>query len=50
MLLSVTRDQAWEPWLLFMLRAVAYTAKWTTSKIAAIRALAEHTTEHVRTR
>ena len=34
----------------FMLQAVAETSKWTTGKIAAIRALAEHTTEHVRTR
>jgi len=50
LLLSVTRDEAWEPWLLFMLQAVADTSKWTTGKIAAIRALAEHTTEHVRTR
>ena len=33
-----------------MLQAVAETSKWTTGKIAAIRALAEHTTEHVRTR
>lgn len=48
LLLGVTRDQAWEPWLQFMLRAVATTSKWTTGKIAAIRALAEHTTEHVR--
>lgn len=50
LLLGVTRDQAWEPWLQFMLRAVAETAKWTTGKIADIRTLAEHTTEHVRTR
>ncbi len=50
LLLSVTRDGAWEPWLLFMLQAVAETSKWTNGKIAAIRALAEHTTEHVRTR
>ncbi|TEA77753.1 protein adenylyltransferase Fic [Allopusillimonas ginsengisoli] len=50
MLLGVTRDGAWEPWLLFMLQAVADTSKWTTGKIAAIRGLAEHTTEYVRTR
>ena len=49
LLLGVTRDQAWEPWLLFMLQAVAQTSKWTTGKIAGIRKLAEHTTEHVRT-
>jgi len=50
LLLGVTRDEAWEPWLLFMLQAVAETSKWTTGKIAAIRKLAEHTTEHVRAR
>ncbi|MBN9409435.1 MAG: Fic family protein [Burkholderiales bacterium] len=50
LLLGVTRDGAWEPWLLFMLQAVAETSRWTTGKIAAIRALAAHTTEHVRAR
>ncbi|MBK0032600.1 Fic family protein [Erwinia sp. S43] len=50
LLLGVTRDEAWEPWLIFMLQAVAETSKWTTGKIAAIRRLAEHTTEYVRTR
>lgn len=50
LLLDVTREQAWEPWLIFMLQAVEETARWTTQKIAAIRALAEHTTEHVRER
>ena len=50
LLLGVTRDQAWEPWLQFMLQAVAETSRWTTGKIAAIRKLAEHTTEHVRAR
>jgi len=50
LLLDVTRDQAWEPWVLFMLKAVETTSQWTTAKIAAIRALAEHTTEFVRTR
>ena len=50
LLLGVTRDQAWEPWLLFMLQAVAATSDWTRSKIAAMRALAEHTTDHVRAR
>ena len=49
-LLDVTRNDAWEPWVIFMLQAVAATARWTTEKIAAIRALAEHTTTHVRQR
>ena len=50
LLLDVTRSQAWQPWLLFMLQAVEATSKWTSAKIAAIRSLAEHTTEHVRKR
>ena len=49
-LLDVTRNDAWEPWVIFMLQAVAATARWTTEKIAAIRALAEHTTTYVRQR
>lgn len=48
LLLNVTREQDWEPWVLFMLQAVEATAQWTTAKIGAIRQLAEHTTEHVR--
>lgn len=49
-LLQVTQHQAWEPWVLFMLQAVEETSRWTTAKVAAIRSLADHTTEHVRTR
>lgn len=48
LLLEVTREQAWEPWVLFMLSAVEETAQWTTAKITAIRSLAEHTTQYVR--
>ena len=48
MLLDVTRDGAWEPWILYMLKAVEDTSRWTTNKIAAIRALSEHTTEFIR--
>lgn len=47
-LLAVTRDGAWEPWILFMLEGAEQTADWTVGKIAAIRALADVTTEHVR--
>jgi Fic family protein len=49
LLLAVTCDQAWEPWLLYMIEAVEETARWTTAKIAAIRRLAEHTRNYVRT-
>lgn len=37
LLLAVTRDGAWEDWILFMLEAVTETARWTIGKIAAIR-------------
>jgi Fic family protein len=50
LLLDTTRTGNLEPWVIFMLQAVEETAKWTTGKIAAIRALAEHTTTHVRER
>lgn len=50
LLLEVTRSGAWEPWLLYMLEAVEDTSRWTTGKIAAIRALAEHTASVVRER
>lgn len=48
LLLQVTREQDWESWIIYMLKGVAETAVWTTAKIAAIRALSEHTTEYVR--
>jgi Fic family protein len=48
LLLEVTSNQAWEPWVLFMLKAVEETSRWTTEKIAAIRSLSDHTTEFVR--
>lgn len=47
LLLDVTREQAWEPWIVYMLRGIEETAVWTTAKIAAIRALFEHTSEYV---
>lgn len=47
-LLQVTRDQAWEPWILYVLKGVEETAIWITAKIAAIRALSDHTAEYVR--
>jgi Fic family protein len=46
-LLAVTREQAWEAWLLYMLAAVEETAQWTTRKIISIRDLADHTAEYV---
>lgn len=48
LLLRVTREQDWEAWILYMLKGIEETATWTTAKIAAIRALSEHTIEYVR--
>jgi len=48
LLLDVTRAQAWEPWILYVLKGVEETATWTTEKIATIRALQAMTVDHVR--
>ncbi|MGH0038299.1 MAG: protein adenylyltransferase Fic [Myxococcota bacterium] len=48
LLLEVTRDGAWEPWLLYLLKGVEETASWTVAKIGAIRTLLGETTERVR--
>ena len=50
LLRGVTAEDAWEPWVLFMLEGVEETARWTTAKILAIRGLADHTAEHLRVR
>jgi len=48
-LLGVTRDQAWEPWILYILKGVQETAVWTTGKIHAINGLLQATTKYCRT-
>ncbi len=48
LLLAVTTDGAWEPWLLFMIEAVRETAQWTTAKVRAIRDLLDETAERIR--
>lgn len=48
LLLKVTREDAWEEWILYMLKGVEETSRWTTARIAAIRLLAEHTREHLK--
>jgi Fic family protein len=50
LLLEVTRDGAWEPWILYMLRGIEETARWTVAKIAAIRQLTTMVTDHLRTK
>ena len=47
LLMEVTRDQAWEHWIMYILDAVEETCNWTTDKIKSIRELMEHTAEHV---
>jgi hypothetical protein len=46
--MMVTRESAWEVWILYVLKAVEETSNWTKQKIAAIRQLLTHTTEYVR--
>lgn len=48
LLLGVTRDGAWEPWLTYVLDGVAETASWTTGKIAAVHELSAATAEYVK--
>jgi Fic family protein len=48
LLIGVTANEAWDPWLLYMLDAVRETAIWTLSKIEAIRNLSGMTAELVR--
>ncbi len=47
-LLNVTVDDAWEPWVVYLLEAVRDTAQWTTKKIHAIRDLLRETTAYVK--
>jgi Fic family protein len=47
LLLDVTTDQAWEPWVLYMLNAVDEMATWTRSKIWAIKNLMHDTVKYV---
>lgn len=46
---AVSKDAAWESWILYMLKAVENTASWTTQKIEGARKLIEHTSEYVKT-
>ena len=48
LLLAVTRRDAWEDWVLYMLQAVEETARWTTDRILAIRQLMRETARFVR--
>ncbi len=47
LLLEVTTQGAWEPWILFMLDGIEDTCLWTTDKIRAIRELMRHTANFI---
>ncbi len=47
-LISVTRDQSWESWILYMLEVIEESANWTYAKIDAIRDLRKKTKHELR--
>ncbi|MDH7784835.1 Fic family protein [Ochrobactrum sp. 19YEA23] len=47
-LLAVTTEEAWEPWILYMLEAVRDTAEWSTARIHAIRDLLDQSAQRIR--
>jgi Fic family protein len=47
LLLEVTTQQAWGPWILYMLDCVEESCVWTTDKIKAIRELMRHTAQYI---
>ena len=48
LLRDITRSQAWEPWIIYLLVGIEDTARWTTAKISAIRNLSVLTISHVK--
>lgn len=50
LLLEVTTEGAWTPWILFMLDGIEDTCLWTTDKIRAIRELMRHTAQFIQKR
>jgi Fic family protein len=48
LLLEVTTKGEWQPWIEFMLRAVAETALWTRQKVEAVHKLNQATKEFVK--
>ena len=48
LLTAVTKDGAWEEWVIYMLKGIEETANWTTKKIASVRTLIDHTSEFIR--
>ena len=50
LLLEVTTEQSWGPWILYMLDSIENTCLWTTDKIKAIRDLMRHTGQFIQRR
>lgn len=48
LLLNVTRNDDWEPWILYMLTAVEQTSRWTSDKISEIRTAMDLTAKRVK--
>ena len=48
LLIGVTRDGAWEPWILYILEAVRQTAESTAAKVAAIRTVQQEIYDQAR--
>ncbi|MGY8903874.1 MAG: Fic family protein [Burkholderiales bacterium] len=49
-LLAVTREQAWEHWLLYMLEGVRETSRWTYQKIKALEQQMGLATDYLRSK
>ena len=47
LLLEVTANQNWQDWVIYILKGIENTAKWTLNKIAAIKALAVETRRYI---
>ncbi len=47
LLLEVTSDGAWGPWILYLLDGIEDTCLWTTDKIRSIRELMRHTAQFI---
>lgn len=50
LLLSVTRNNNWQDWIIYILKGIEDTAIWTVKKIEAIRALLEDTKIYIQNR
>jgi len=49
LLQAVTRTGNWEGWIVYILKGVEETSRWTIGKIAALRELEEHTRSFIQT-